>query len=165
MLTIGLAMLQGARHEHAEALRGAAAELSLDIEIRELRKSEDVVDLHAIVLPGGESTSMTIASQSEELYTALWDFIKEKQIPVLGTCAGAILLCQQQLIDAKIDRNAFGRQRESFIADLNVELNNEKIKTECEPITEMFYYPFCIVFLPSIPRNWCWWRSFYPPSF
>ena len=129
MLTIGLAMLQGARHEHAEALRGAAAELDLDIEIRELRKSGDVMDLHAIVLPGGESTSMTIASQSEELYTALWDFIKEKQIPVMGTCAGAILLCQQQLIDAEIDRNAFGRQRESFIADLNVELNNEKIKT------------------------------------
>jgi 5'-phosphate synthase pdxT subunit len=136
MLTIGLAMLQGARHEHAEALRGAAEELDLDIEIRELRKSRDVVDLHAIVLPGGESTSMNIASRSEELHPALWDFIKENQIPVLGTCAGAILLCQQQLVDAKIDRNAFGRQRESFVADLNVELENEVIEAaNIEPHT------------------------------
>ena len=129
MLTIGLAMLQGARHEHAEALRGAAAELELEIEIRELRKSVDVADLDAIVLPGGESTSMTIASKSEKLYSTMWDFIREKKIPVLGTCAGAILLCQQQLINAKINRNAFGRQRESFVADINVNLDNEIIET------------------------------------
>ena len=68
MLTIGLAMLQGARHEHAEALRGAAAELSIDVEIRELRKASDVEGIDALVLPGGESTSMKIASRYENLY-------------------------------------------------------------------------------------------------
>ena len=127
-------MLQGARHEHAEALRGAAAELNLEIEIQELRKSGDVSNLDAIVLPGGESTSMIIASKSEELYSTLWDFVREKQIPVLGTCAGAILLCQQELIEAKIDRNAFGRQRESFVADLDIKLKNGGVKNaEIEP--------------------------------
>ena len=121
MLTIGLAMLQGARHEHAEALRGAAAELSIDVEIRELRKASDVEGIDALILPGGESTSMKIASRYENLYSAIWEIV-ESGIPVLGTCAGAILLCQQKLISAKIDRNAFGRQIDSFQASLKVDL-------------------------------------------
>ena len=99
MVVIGLAMLQGARHEHAEALRGAAKELKIDIQIRELRKASDVKGIDAVILPGGESTSMKIASKSEELYSQLWQEIRTG-IPVLGTCAGAILLCQENLISA-----------------------------------------------------------------
>lgn len=123
MLTIGLAMLQGARHEHMHSLFEAAESLELEIEIRELRKSSDVEGIDALVLPGGESTAMRIASRSEDLYSAIWEFIENKKIPVLGTCAGAILLSQQGLIDTKIERNAFGRQRESFQSEVDVELN------------------------------------------
>lgn len=123
MLTIGLAMLQGARHEHMHSLFEAAESLELEIEIRELRKSSDVEGIDALVLPGGESTAMRIASRSEDLYSAIWEFIGNKKIPVLGTCAGAILLSQQGLIDTKIERNAFGRQRESFQSEVDVELN------------------------------------------
>ena len=64
---------------------------------------------------------MKIASRYENLYTTIWEIVKSG-IPVLGTCAGAILLCQQELISAKIDRNAFGRQIDSFQATLKVNL-------------------------------------------
>lgn len=122
MLTIGLAMLQGARHEHMHALIRAAASMDLDIEIRELRKSSDVKGISGLILPGGESTAMTIASQSEELYSELWKTIVEDDIPVLGTCAGAILLSQQGLVQTAIQRNAFGRQKESFQSQIKIEI-------------------------------------------
>ncbi len=125
MLTIGLAMLQGARHEHRHAIRRAADELGIEVEVRELRKSSDVEGIDAVVLPGGESTAMRIASSSENLYTGLWELMQNQDLPVLGTCAGAILLSQNGLIGTSIERNAFGRQRESFLSKINVELEGE----------------------------------------
>ena len=125
MLTIGLAMLQGARHEHMHSLLQAAASLEVEIEIRELRKSSDVEGIDALVLPGGETTAMKIASRSEDLYSGIWKWIEDKKIPVLGTCAGAILLSQQGLIETEIERNAFGRQKESFQSEINVDLNGQ----------------------------------------
>lgn len=127
MLTVGLAMLQGARNEHMHAILKAAAYLNLEIEIRELRKSSDVAGIDALILPGGESTAMKIASRSEELYSGIWENVRNTNIPVLGTCAGAILLSQNGLINAEIERNAFGRQRESFQSD--IEVNLEEIST------------------------------------
>ena len=94
MLRVGLAMLQGARHEHAEALRGAAAELDVDLHVVECRRAEHVDEtLDALVLPGGESTTMRIASRYESLLAALFAWMDaHPERPVLGTCAGAILL-------------------------------------------------------------------------
>ena len=66
MIRIGVAMLQGARHEHKEALIATAKELQVEIEIVELRRA-DQVDSHldGLILPGGESTAMRKASESE----------------------------------------------------------------------------------------------------
>jgi 5'-phosphate synthase pdxT subunit len=129
MLRVGLAMLQGARHEHAEALRGAAGELNLDLEVVECRRGHEVTaDLDALVLPGGESTTMRIASQSESLLNGIYDWMDRfPDRPVLGTCAGAILLASPDqsrppYLAAGIARNAWGRQRESFEAVVNVRL-------------------------------------------
>jgi len=130
MLRIGLAMLQGARHEHSEAIRGAASQLGIEIELVELRKASDVENLSALILPGGESTTMRIASKSEQLMPALYDWLAEDDNrPVLGTCAGAILLATPEhgspLIPAEISRNGFGRQRDSFQADIKVALDSD----------------------------------------
>jgi len=129
MLRVGLAMLQGARHEHAEALRGASRELSIPIEIVECRRRQHVnATLDALVLPGGESTTMRIASQHESLLEAVFDWMDEHpNKPVLGTCAGAILLAspgngRQPYLSASIARNAWGRQRDSFEAVVRVNL-------------------------------------------
>ena len=129
MVRIGLAMLQGARHEHIEALQGAAAELSVDLEVVELRRGDQVdATLDALVLPGGESTAMRKASESEALLPALYAWMDEHESrPVLCTCAGAILLSapdgeRTPYIAAPIARNAWGRQRQSFEAEVEVDL-------------------------------------------
>ena len=126
MLTIGVAMLQGARHEHMYSLRKAADHLEIEISIRELRKAIDVEGVDAIILPGGESTAMKIASRSENLYSEIWNKVSNDEIPVLGTCAGAILLSQQGLINTEIERNAFGRQKESFQSQIRVEIGKNE---------------------------------------
>jgi len=130
MLRIGLAMLQGARHEHSQAIRSAATQLGIEIEIIELRKAMDIVDIDALILPGGESTTMRIASQSEQLLPALYEWMSEEEKrPVLGTCAGAILLATPEhgnpLVPIEISRNGFGRQRDSFQADILVEIQSD----------------------------------------
>jgi len=134
MLRVGIAMLQGARHEHAEALRGASKELGFDVEIVECRRHEDVDStLDALVLPGGESTTMRIASQHESLLNGLFDWMDaHPQRPVLGTCAGAILMAEPgdgraAYLGASIARNAWGRQRESFEAVVSVTLEAPEV--------------------------------------
>ncbi|MGA0240688.1 MAG: hypothetical protein ACO3L7_05040 [Poseidonia sp.] len=134
MLRVGIAMLQGARHEHAEALRAASKELGFDVEIVQCRRHEDVDStLDALVLPGGESTTMRIASQHESLLNGLFDWMDaHPQRPVLGTCAGAILMAEPgdgraAYLGASIARNAWGRQRESFEAVVSVTLEAPEV--------------------------------------
>ena len=129
MLRIGLAMLQGARHEHEEALLASAMDLELDVEIVYLRSANDVDEtIEALVLPGGESTAMRKASTSEGLLDGIYSWMEHhSNRPVLGTCAGAILLAmpdggRSPFIRAGISRNAWGRQRQSFEADVAVDL-------------------------------------------
>ncbi|MDE0574712.1 MAG: pyridoxal 5'-phosphate synthase glutaminase subunit PdxT [Candidatus Poseidoniales archaeon] len=129
MVVIGIAMLQGARHAHMAAIQKAAAELSMNIEIIELRTMEDLEKhpIDALMLPGGESTVMRLRGNdvASQLLPSLYEWMRENETrPVLATCAGAILLADPQdggepLVDAEIDRNAFGRQADSFESDLD----------------------------------------------
>ena len=124
MLRIGLVMLQGARHAHLKALNTVSKELKLDIEIFELRNKNDLIECNpnAIVIPGGESTTMRLTGNSlnSQLFPELFEWMrKNPNLPVLGTCAGAILLSDPQdggerIVDADISRNAFGNQSNSF---------------------------------------------------
>lgn len=131
VLRIGIAMLQGARDEHASAIDSAAKEMALDVDIVELRDSHDISNLDALVLPGGESTTMRLASKYRGLLEGIFEWIESNpESPVMGTCAGAILLCQpgdgrEPFLNAEISRNSFGRQVDSFQAGLNVELDGE----------------------------------------
>ena len=108
--------LQGAFREHVGALRGLGAEAM------EVRLPEELGDLDGLVIPGGEST--TIAKLAA-LY-GLDDAIRGFGRPVLGTCAGMILLDRGHLglVDVDVERNAYGRQVASFEAD--VELPGEQ---------------------------------------
>lgn len=121
-MKIGVLALQGAFREHRWTLERCGAEAV------EVRKPEDIDDLAGLVIPGGEST--TIGKLLVEW--GLMDKIKERAaagMAVYGTCAGMILLAREivgsdqprlGLMDVTVRRNAFGRQRESFEADLNV---------------------------------------------
>ena len=115
MVRIGIAMLQGARHEHCEAIQNAAMEMNVEIEVVELRKRSQVdSSIHGLILPGGESTTMRIASQSESLLDGIFDWITDyPDRPVLGTCAGAILLAnpgnnRSSFIDLEVSRATHG---------------------------------------------------------
>ena len=78
MMRVGLAMLQGARHEHEEALLSIARDLQYDVEVVQLRKGDDLdSSIHGLILPGGESTTMRIASRSEGLLDSIFNWMDE----------------------------------------------------------------------------------------
>ncbi|MBJ08358.1 MAG: pyridoxal 5'-phosphate synthase glutaminase subunit PdxT [Euryarchaeota archaeon] len=122
-------MLQGARHSHISALERASMETGIDIEVHELRKASDLEssELNAIVMPGGESTTMRLTGNDaiSSLLPAVFEWIRADQMrPVLGTCAGAILMADPgdggaSLVDASVERNGFGSQAESFQAEID----------------------------------------------
>jgi 5'-phosphate synthase pdxT subunit len=91
---------------------------SLGADVREVRVPADLEDLDGLVIPGGESTTMTLGIERERLAEPLRSFGK----PVFGTCAGLIMLDREHLgmMDIQARRNAFGRQVRSFEADLDV---------------------------------------------
>ena len=163
MVRVGLAMLQGARHEHAEALRAASKQLNINLEIVELRSEVEVDgDLDCLVLPGGESTAMRKASQSESLLSALFSWMEQyPHRPVLGTCAGAILLAnpgenQVPFLRAGISRNAWGRQRDSFEAEVEVSLetpSGESISPQAAERDHFNHQPLPVGDRVSLEKN------------
>ena len=115
-LIVGVLALQGGFEAHAKALR------ELGAEVREVRVPEDLEGLDALVIPGGESTTITLGLERESLEKPLLEFVRSGK-PVLGTCAGMILLDREHLgvLDIGVRRNAFGRQLASFETELMFE--------------------------------------------
>ena len=111
-MLIGVLALQGGFAAHARMLR------SLGADVREVRVPADLDGLDGLVIPGGESTTMTLGIERERLAEPLRSFGK----PVFGTCAGLIMLDREHLgmMDIAAQRNAFGRQVRSFEADLDI---------------------------------------------
>lgn len=113
---VGVLALQGGfeAHERVLARLGASA--------REVRVPADLEGLDALVLPGGESTVMTLGIEREGLGEPLRT-LAAAGTPILGTCAGMIMLDRAHLgiLDALAERNAFGRQLHSFEADFEVD--------------------------------------------
>jgi 5'-phosphate synthase pdxT subunit len=120
MMQIGVLALQGDFAEHIAILRRLGAET------REVRLPQDLKGLDGLIIPGGESTTMGKLATDYGLMEPLRKFGKEK--PVWGTCAGAILLAKDikseqpllGLMDITVERNAFGRQVNSFEMPLEV---------------------------------------------
>ncbi len=108
--------LQGDFEAHAKLLR------SLGAEPREVRVPADLEGLDALIIPGGESTVMTLGIEREGLAQPLRD-LAARGTPILGTCAGMIMLDRDHLgvLDLKAQRNAFGRQLSSFEAQLEID--------------------------------------------
>jgi 5'-phosphate synthase pdxT subunit len=109
---IGVLALQGGFAAHARMLRGLGAD------VREVRVPEDLAGLDGLIIPGGESTTMTLGIEREGLAAPLRAFDR----PMFGTCAGLIMLDREHLglMDIEARRNAFGRQVRSFEAELDI---------------------------------------------
>ena len=112
---IGVLALQGGFEAHARVLRGLGART------REVRVPADLDGLDGLVLPGGESTTMTLGIEREGLAAPLRELARGGT-PVLGSCAGLIMLDREHLglMDMRAQRNAFGRQIHSFEADVEL---------------------------------------------
>jgi 5'-phosphate synthase pdxT subunit len=113
---VGILALQGGFEAHAKVLR------SLGAEPVEVRTPADLDDLDALIMPGGESTVMSLGIEREGLAQPLRELVA-RGTPVLGTCAGMIMLDRDHLglLDISARRNAFGRQLHSFEADLELD--------------------------------------------
>jgi 5'-phosphate synthase pdxT subunit len=127
LLRIGVLAVQGDFAEHASMLREAGRELGRPVEVKEVRTSKDLEGLDGLIVPGGESTTigkLLVAYGLEEPIKQA----AERGLPVWGTCAGMILLARDilggepdgriGLMDLAVQRNAFGRQLDSFETDL-----------------------------------------------
>jgi pyridoxal 5'-phosphate synthase pdxT subunit len=117
---VGVLALQGDFEAHGRVLRGLGAT------VREVRVPRDLDGLDGLVIPGGESTTMTLGVEREGLVAPLRDLAARGGvggIPILGSCAGLIMLDREHLaiMDMRAERNAFGRQLRSFEADLEME--------------------------------------------
>ena len=122
---VGVLALQGAAREHTRALTELGAHAV------EVRDAQDLAGVDALVLPGGESTAISMLIDSAALFEPLAERLAAG-VPALGTCAGMILLATGVLdgrpdqrsfgvVDIDVRRNAFGRQVDSFEADLDVD--------------------------------------------
>lgn len=133
-ITIGVLALQGAFSEHIQLLRLASSSLSTPTKFSfiEVRTPAELSQCAGLIIPGGESTAMSLVAARSGLLEPLRDFVKVHRRPTWGTCAGLILLAEsanrtkkggQDLIgglDVRVNRNHFGRQQESFQAQLNL---------------------------------------------
>jgi len=113
---VGVLALQGDFEAHAKVLR------ELGARPREIRAPADLEGVDALIIPGGESTTMTLGIEREGLADPLIDLVKSG-IPTLGTCAGMIVLDRDRLglLDVTTKRNAFGRQLNSFETELEMD--------------------------------------------
>ncbi|OAA76762.1 pyridoxine [Akanthomyces lecanii RCEF 1005] len=134
--TVGVLALQGGFAEHVALVRKAAAQLAdafpTAIEAIEVRTPDELARCDALIIPGGESTTISFVAAQSGLLEPLRQFVKVLKKPTWGTCAGLILLSEQanatkkggqELIgglDVRVHRNHFGRQIESFIAPLEL---------------------------------------------
>lgn len=133
-VNIGVLAIQGDVAENVLATQMALEELGITGTVNEVKTPEQIIDLDGLIIPGGESTVIgTLAMVNGSLKK-----IKEKianGMPVLGTCAGMILLSKKakdrvvgemdqpllDFLDVKIERNAFGRQQDSFESEISME--------------------------------------------
>lgn len=129
-MVIGVLALQGAVHEHIKMIESAGAEGVA------VKRPEQLDELDGIIVPGGESTTIGKLMRTYGFIEGLKQFSREEK-PIFGTCAGMIVLAKHihgqtdgylELMDMTVMRNAFGRQRESFEANLKIEGIGEDVR-------------------------------------
>jgi 5'-phosphate synthase pdxT subunit len=156
-LKVGVVAVQGAVTEHLEAFGRAFSDAGKKGQAVPVRRLKDLEGVQALAIPGGESTTISKLLQKFGLFD---EIVRRANggMPVLGTCAGLVLLAKEGdeevartgtrllcLMDMAVDRNAFGRQRESFESDIRIDLSGAEWKR-----------PFPAVFIraPAITKVW-----------
>jgi len=130
-LHVGVLALQGDFERHLFRLN------ALSVSCREVRSKGDLTGLDGIIIPGGESTTMSLLIDRFSMRETLRQFCAQKG--VWGTCAGMIMLAKETadnrvipfgIIDISVSRNGYGRQVHSFHSSVNAELNGKKVELQ-----------------------------------
>ncbi len=151
-VSLGVIGYQGAITEHFSILKNAFDYTKTKGSVVNIKKKDDLKNINGIIIPGGESTTISKLLIKNGLYDEILRRIGENSIAIMGTCAGCVLLSSEladkndeiQLLSAmkmKVRRNAFGRQKESFEKMIN-------IKNFSEPYNAIF------IRAPVIERVW-----------
>lgn len=128
-LTAGVVAVQGNVDAHATAIERAARNHGREVTVREIRTSGIVPDCDLLAMPGGESTTISQLVHEEGIDAEIRDHVAAEK-PLLATCAGLIVASRDPnddrvdalgLVDASVERNAFGRQKDSFEAPLEID--------------------------------------------
>lgn len=134
-MKIGILAIQGAYIAHKNKME------KLGIDCILVKQEKDLYNINAIILPGGESTTMTILLKKHHLWKPLSMCLVN--IPILATCAGLILLKYFGLINIKLQRNGYGNQLNSKIIPIEFKLKNDLINIDAyfirAPIIEDIY--------------------------
>lgn len=152
-VSIGVLGIQGAVSEHLAAMTNALNETGYTGKTFIIKQKEDIKNIDALIIPGGESSTISRILNNSELYDTISKRITENDLAVMGTCAGCVILAKEILNDPKkeikqlsqmdiqVERNAFGRQKESF--ERNIKIKN-------------FSSPYQAVFIraPIIRKAW-----------
>jgi len=131
VMKFGVLSLQGDVEEHIEAMRKASERKGVRGEVIRIKHSGELQDCDALIIPGGESTTLSRLMIREGIFEEVRDFAKEGR-PIMGVCAGLVLLAKRcenpqkkqkllELMDITVRRNAFGRQKDSFEAELEID--------------------------------------------
>ena len=133
-LNVGVLSIQGDVQENLLSTKTAIDELGIDAKVSDVKTPEEISQLDGLIIPGGESTTIGQLSLVNGSLKALKEKI-ENGMPTLGICAGMIMLSKTaddrvvgktdqpllEIFDIKLERNSFGRQRESFEADVSMD--------------------------------------------
>jgi len=152
-VSIGVLGIQGAVSEHVNIMTTVLKKTGNNGKTFIVKNKEDIKDIDALIIPGGESTTISRVMYNSDLYEAISNKIKKNDLPIMGTCAGCVILAKEISNDPKneikqlsqmnmqVERNAFGRQKESFEKPI-------KIKD--------FSSPYHAVFIraPIIKKTW-----------
>ena len=140
IIKVGLLSIQGDIEENSNAIKESFEELGIEGTIIYMKDLHDLDEIDGLIIPGGESTVIGMLLFLQEVQTDLIRKKIQEGMPILGTCAGLILLSNRaydktigetkqallKVLDVTIERNAFGRQHESFESDLDIPYLGER---------------------------------------
>jgi 5'-phosphate synthase pdxT subunit len=133
-VSIGVLGIQGAISEHIASMETALKETNTPGKVFVVNHKEKMTEIDALIIPGGESTTISRVLHKSDLYNIISKRIKENNLPIMGTCAGCVILSKELYDDVKdvdvrllnamnmqVERNAFGRQKESFEKPIDIQ--------------------------------------------
>lgn len=130
-ISIGVIGIQGAISEHIASMEKALEEKNTPGKVFVIKNKQEINGIDALVFPGGESTTISRILYKSGFHDAISKRINVNNLPVMGTCAGCVILASEMIdntknikllsaMDMQVKRNAFGRQRESFEKNIDI---------------------------------------------